>query len=182
MNRTRVVFIGFAALLPLYPAAAQTTIEVASKVPYRLCRIEAVRVIDFGDADGAGIIESDVAATVRDGRGRYYVTEGYGSPIKVFDAAGSFLNTIGWRGSGPGESEAIAAVRVCRGGHPPRLRQRDAPVDGLLRSGHGGRVVDWNAYHDTVIVVSDPETGRLLSRSSARRLRGPCFGVAAGIV
>lgn len=115
MNRTRVVFIGFAALLPLYPAAAQTTIEVASKVPYRLCRIEAVRVIDFGDADGAGIIESDVAATVRDGRGRYYVTEGYGSPIKVFDAAGSFLNTIGRRGSGPGESEAIAAVRVCRG-------------------------------------------------------------------
>lgn len=29
-------------------------------------------------------------------------------------------------------------------------------------SGHDGRVVDWNAYYDTVIEVIDPDTGRLL--------------------
>src|SRR5690606_20588771 len=48
----------------------------------------------------------------RDSRGRYYVLFAYATTIKVFDAQGRFLRTVGRKGAGPGEFEGATGLYV----------------------------------------------------------------------
>jgi hypothetical protein len=79
------------------------------------CALSLQREVVLGDAEGPGTIESKTTLASRDSKGRYYVREEYGATIKVFDAAGTYLTTIGRRGAGPGEFEMIAAVEHTTG-------------------------------------------------------------------
>lgn len=97
------------------PIAAQSTIEITGPSACRNCSITVEHVIDLGDDDGEGIIESDVATAARDSRGRYFVVESYGVRVKVFDSTGAFLTTLGRRGQGPGEFRGIGRLDVLPG-------------------------------------------------------------------
>ncbi|MEX2284493.1 MAG: 6-bladed beta-propeller [Gemmatimonadota bacterium] len=70
----------------------------------------------MGDRDGPGIIEDDRSIIVkRSSAGLYFVAKGFGTNIKVFDASGRYLRTIGRSGQGPGEFHSIAALMVTPG-------------------------------------------------------------------
>lgn len=77
--------------------------------------LRLVEIARFGDAEGDGIIESDVVGVswgedvgylVRDG------SSGISTRIKVFAREGTFQRAIGRRGDGPGEFRALGEVLV----------------------------------------------------------------------
>ena len=73
------------------------------------CGMTLVPVAEFGEAEGAGMIEGggDIAVD-RSGR-LYFAAEDH---VLVFDADGTFLRRIGRRGEGPGELMSIRAFEV----------------------------------------------------------------------
>jgi hypothetical protein len=100
----------FVAVPPAF--ATQPVISISGERVCASCTLAVERVATLGDADGPGIIESTVATAVRDSRGRYFVVESYGVRIKVFDAAGKHIETLGRKGEGPGEFRGIGALRI----------------------------------------------------------------------
>ena len=102
-------------LLTHVGAAGQEILHVSDDRSCQECGIRATHLVRLGDRDLPGAIESDVAIAARDGRGRFYVTEAYGTRIKVFDPAGRFLRTIGRKGAGPGEFQDIGTIKVVGG-------------------------------------------------------------------
>ena len=77
--------------------------------------LRLVEIARFGDAEGDGIIESDIVGVswgedvgylVRDG------ASGISTRIKVFARDGTFQRVIGRRGDGPGEFRALGEVHV----------------------------------------------------------------------
>ncbi len=79
------------------------------------CTLLFDHLLDIGDADGPGIVESERSQVVVDSRGRFFLFQRYGASLKVFDQRGRYLSTIGRKGGGPGEFEEIAVVRITRG-------------------------------------------------------------------
>jgi sugar lactone lactonase YvrE len=61
------------------------------------------------DGDGADVF-GQVAALEMDARGRIYVVEGQAHEVRVFDAAGRHVRTLGRKGGGPGEFDQPAAA------------------------------------------------------------------------
>lgn len=80
------------------------------------CRIELVREVVLGTAEGPGIIEDELGSrAIRDERGRYYLIGNYSRYIKVYSARGAYLTTIGRAGEGPGEYSGIGVIRPVSG-------------------------------------------------------------------
>ncbi len=79
------------------------------------CRIDFEPIVDLGSFDGPGFLASTDLLAARDHRGRYYVVESYGTRIKVFDAEGRYLESLGREGGGPGEFRGISAIAVAPG-------------------------------------------------------------------
>ena len=69
-------------------------------------------VMRLGDAEGDGMIESDVTNLSWSEEVGYFVGDGRGSWFKVFDHDGRFVRKVGRSGEGPGEFGHVAAVRV----------------------------------------------------------------------
>lgn len=61
------------------------------------------------DGDGADVF-GQVTALEMDARGRIYVVEGQAHEVRVFDAAGRHVRTLGRKGGGPGEFDQPAAA------------------------------------------------------------------------
>lgn len=98
------------------------------------CHLTVTEGPDIGAQSGAGLIASDEARAVRDGRGRYYVLSRiYGKEVAVFDSTGGYLQTIGREGEGPGEFSDIGKLLI-------------APGDSLV-------VLDWAAR----LTLFDPD-------------------------
>lgn len=72
--------------------------NVGEAPAWSLTPVTRIGAVDSGPA-AFGRIRSVVA----DGEGRIYVADNMASEIRVFDADGSWLHTIGRRGGGPGE-------------------------------------------------------------------------------
>lgn len=79
------------------------------------CTINVESILNLGSFDGAGFLASTDLIAARDGRGRYYVVETYGTEIKVFNSAGMYLQSIGREGGGPGEFMGISAISISPG-------------------------------------------------------------------
>jgi hypothetical protein len=94
-------------------AAAQSVrqVVVREQTPCPTCRIVFDSIATVGDRDGPGIVENERSWIVRDSRGRHYVFYPYATEFKVFDSTGAYLRTVGRKGGGPGEFDAIAGVR-----------------------------------------------------------------------
>ena len=71
----------------------------------------------IGEADGEAAYRfGRIAGVDADGRGRVYVLDQQAAEVRVFDADGRFLHTIGRKGEGPGElSNAAAGLFVGAG-------------------------------------------------------------------
>jgi hypothetical protein len=65
----------------------------------------------IGAADGNGSFTSITSIAV-DSRGRIYVSDGMEKNVKVFNAAGKFIRTIGRPGSGPGDLQAPGQIGI----------------------------------------------------------------------
>lgn len=103
-----------ASLLPAL-AAAQAVTDIPNASGCRGCRITVTRIATLGAFDGPGIIESENTGAVVDGRGRYFLFQPYRPWVKVFDARGRYVTTMGREGAGPGEFRGVGMVRIGRG-------------------------------------------------------------------
>ena len=74
------------------------------------CGLTSVVVSEYGDADGEGMIESELSIGFLDPSGRKYVAGM--DHVLVFDREGNFLRRIGRRGEGPGEMLELSSVAV----------------------------------------------------------------------
>lgn len=79
------------------------------------CFIERTPLVTLGADVGPGMLEAANSRATRDSRGNFYVTQSYGTAIKVFDQSGNFVKTIGRKGGGPGEFRGVAKVHITRG-------------------------------------------------------------------
>lgn len=99
--RTRVVDIVRLLLVgwSLLPAQA----EGLSARTQEVCPdcIRLTQTVVLGDVEGPGYV-NHAGSAVRDSLGRYWLGQ-YHDMIKVFDAKGKFVRTVGRRGAGPGE-------------------------------------------------------------------------------
>jgi hypothetical protein len=91
-------------------AQSYPTITVTDRTRCTTCSMVVTRGPIFGTDDGDGMIEASGAVLSRDSRGRFYVLGNYPQQIKVYDARGRFLRTIGRSGEGPGEYKGISKV------------------------------------------------------------------------
>jgi len=70
------------------------------------------QTLRLGNAEGDGPAGfGDIADLLVDATGRMYVLDGQSQDVRVFDSAGTFVRTIGRRGSGPGEFQRAVALR-----------------------------------------------------------------------
>ncbi len=117
VERSSRVVLGVLLYLACAPGTVggQEPITVRSTSGCLTCVLELEQTAVLGSAEGPGIIEDEVTAAIRDSRGRFYVTGSYATEIKVFDAEGRFLNTIGRSGGGPGEFRGVATVHSTAG-------------------------------------------------------------------
>lgn len=79
-------------------------------------RLEEELRIGVDDGDGPELF-GRIADIAVDAYGRIYILEGQAQEIRVFDADGNFLRTIGRRGEGPGEFQGAAALLWGPDGH-----------------------------------------------------------------
>lgn len=100
--------LGLAAATAL---SAQDTIVVSGEVSCDECRITWDTVATIGGIDGPGLdVLSDVSSVAVDRSGRIFVAVYMIPEISVFDPAGTFEQTVGRGGQGPGEYFAIAHI------------------------------------------------------------------------
>ena len=80
------------------------TVETAWRLEedLRIGVVEGDPMREFGSSAGLAV----------DGAGQMYVLDGMASEVRVFDAAGEFVNAFGRRGSGPGELNSPSAVLI----------------------------------------------------------------------
>jgi hypothetical protein len=91
------------------------TIELNGAPTCAACTLERKPVVRLGDDDGPGMLETENLRVLVDSRGNYLVTPSGGSTIKIFDSNGKFVTSIGKKGSGPGEIQALQKVHLTRG-------------------------------------------------------------------
>ena len=121
INRVSVLVIGLVLMASLTAAAAsaqdkwkgtvvkegEVTIVRNLKEPlYRTPVLELKEDLSLGGPDAQGDYALDqVRQFLVDDAGAFYVLETQASHVKVFDASGKYLRTIGRKGQGPGELE-----------------------------------------------------------------------------
>ena len=142
-NRARILSIIAIASAFARPLSGQEDVRrivVGSDVACKQCSVAVQRVARLGGPEGLGGFSRIVE---RDSRGRYYVVDKMtaANEIFVFDAKGTYLQTIGKKGAGPGEYRGIAQVMILPG---DTLRVEDlrngrytiySPEYAIVRSG-----------------------------------------------
>ncbi|MDE2794503.1 MAG: 6-bladed beta-propeller [Gemmatimonadota bacterium] len=79
------------------------------------CELEVSELVRLGDADGPGIIESDMMLAAWGEELGYLLSPLGGTGIKIFDHDGTFIREIGGEGDGPGEFRSIYDLDVIDG-------------------------------------------------------------------
>ena len=95
--------------------SAQEVIDWADFELCNDCEFEMTELVRLGDADGPGIIESDIMQAAWDEELGYLLYPLGGTGIKIFDHDGTFMREIGGEGDGPGEFRSINDVDVIDG-------------------------------------------------------------------
>lgn len=75
------------------PLAAQDSVALA-EASCPGCRLELRRVMEIGNAQGAGRLDQTLASWAADSRGRILLASGWQVPVRVFGADGRFAETI----------------------------------------------------------------------------------------
>lgn len=96
-------------------AHGQPVIEIPAASACRACTIAVQRVAMLGREEGPGTIDGEDTHAAVDSRGRYFLWQQYAPTVKVFDARGRFMRTLGRAGRGPGEFRGVGAIRIGAG-------------------------------------------------------------------
>lgn len=95
--------------------SAQEPEQVSGEVTCAECVITLDTVVTVGGLDGPGLeLVSMFSGVAVDQRGRILVWQAAEAEIAVFDSTGTYLQTIGGRGEGPGEYQSISFIGVGR--------------------------------------------------------------------
>lgn len=94
---------------------AQEPEQVSGEVTCAECVITLDTIVTIGGLDGPGLeLVSMFSGVAVDQRGRILVWQAAEAEIAVFDSTGTYLQTIGGRGEGPGEYQSISFIGVGR--------------------------------------------------------------------
>ncbi len=130
-------------------------------------------VLSIGAIDGpAEVLFGRIASVAVDGAGRLIVADGQMGEIRIFDASGAHLQTIGGPGEGPGEFRALAGAWPTADGAVVAV---DARLDRITRFGPDGELLGTATFRGPgeqpmirPIRVAGP--GRFLSRVESLNL------------
>lgn len=87
--------------------------HAASAQPSSTWRVESQPVLSIGGTNGTGPTEfADIWDVARTSDGKVVVTDAPAEELRVFDAQGNHLRTMGRRGEGPGEFSQVQGVEV----------------------------------------------------------------------
>ena len=124
-------------------------------------------VLSIGAIDGpAEVLFGRIASVAVDGAGNLIVADGQMGEIRIFDADGPHLQTIGGPGEGPGEFRALAgAWRAADGG----IVAADSRLRRITRFGPDGDLLATATFHSsgqrpTIRDIHLSGTGTFLSR------------------
>ena len=96
-------------------------------------------VLSIGAIDGpAEVLFGRIASVAIDGAGNLIVADGQMDEIRIFDASGAHLQTIGGPGEGPGEFRALAGAWPAADGAIVAVDQR---LDRITRFGPDGELL-----------------------------------------
>ncbi len=113
--RTIFLLIGWAAMSGLDAFGVPAQKPVSDDV-FKTGKIRFIPLVAITDeAMGGKAFFSQPTDLALDDKGRVYVSDGKANDIKVFDAAGSFVKTIGRSGQGPGEFTFLWESEFSRG-------------------------------------------------------------------
>ncbi len=80
------------------------------------CEVVATPVAVFGDPEGGGLIESESLLMDVDEDGRFYVISRPATQVQVFGPEGTFLQSVGGEGDGPGEFRWAQGLHIDEAG------------------------------------------------------------------
>ena len=127
------------------PSEAQVTdsagVAVVTNPPSEAvyATIAAEPVLSIGAIDGpAEVLFGRIASVAVDGAGNLVVADGQMGEIRIFDASGDHLQTIGGPGEGPGEFRALAGAWPTTEGAIVAVDQR---LDRITRFGADGELL-----------------------------------------
>jgi hypothetical protein len=129
----------------------------------------AIEVLRIGREEGTGPeVFGFPAALEADAEGNVYVLDGQANEVRVFDARGEHLRTMGRTGAGPGEFRQPAGLSLAPGGDlwvydPQNNRFSVFSPDGALRATHrresGLTAIPWRGGVDRAGRVWDTDSG-----------------------
>ncbi|MCY3705570.1 MAG: 6-bladed beta-propeller [Gammaproteobacteria bacterium] len=129
--------------------------------------IAAEPVLSIGAIDGPDeVLFGRIASVAVDGAGNLIVADGQMGEVRIFDASGVHLQTIGGPGEGPGEFRALAgAWRAADGG----IVTADSRLRRITRFGPDGELLATATFHSsgerpTIRDIRLSGTGTFLSR------------------
>ena len=149
MRRARTLLtVSAATHVAATSLSAQKVERVSGEVTCGDCEITIDTVLTIGGLEGPGLhLITQSSRVAVDRRGRILVGDARQPEIAVFDSTGTFLETIGGRGEGPGEYGRISHISV-----GPRLIH--------VFEYHSGRTM---LDHDFAVVRTDRFPGQILS-------------------
>jgi len=109
----RTISAVLACLAPAPTLSAQEPVRLSGEVTCSQCVITLDTVLTLGGLGGPGLhVITDESRVAVDPGGRILVTNLKEAEISVFDSAGTFLQTVGGRGEGPGEYTFISRINA----------------------------------------------------------------------
>lgn len=116
----------------------------------RLPEWQAVEELRLGGEDEGPLSFSDIRSFAVEDDGSIYLLEAQANEVRVFDAAGEFIRTIGRRGQGPGEFERANGIDLTPDGHlwvyaPGPRRLAHFTADGEFVRNYIPPVASWGA-------------------------------------
>jgi hypothetical protein len=95
------------------PAQAPAVSHIPDSAACATCALQMRTLVTLGAASGAGELTRSPNGIAIDPQGRYWVLAG--GPPRIYSPGGRFLQTLGQRGSGPGQFEDPYAAAVLPG-------------------------------------------------------------------
>ena len=121
----RAISAVLACYAPAPTLSAQEPVRLSGEVTCPQCVITLDTVLTLGGLDGPGLhVITDQSRVAVDPGGRILVTNLKEAEISVFDPAGTFLQTVGGRGEGPGEYSFISRINATTSSTSPATARR----------------------------------------------------------
>ena len=122
--------------------------------PERKVKFEEELAIGGEDENGEIVLYQPIRLAVDDD-GNIYVADMSDSKIKVFDAQGNFIRSIGEKGQGPGEFSSIGEIKILPNGNLIALDYRNRRTSIFDKNGKFLSSYTWKNHQYFILLTTD---------------------------